>query len=183
MKHAGKFGVVLLALASATGMALASDVDWKMYGFASLEGAEICFYEANSVAHPADGHVRVWTKCLSQKEMDDIDIKHDFGGQILENAAQKVAQYYLPPFTEVEKIDVDQAITITQYEETANIAYIQPHAKIYYDLDCSQKMLRELSVDISAKGKRGGTDKPSAWRYIPPEGNGANLLKILCPMQ
>jgi len=161
MKHAGKFGVVLLALASATGMALASDVDWKVYGGASLEGAEICFYEANSVAHPADGHVRVWTKCLSQKEMDDIDIKHDFGGQILENAAQKVAHYYLPPFTEVAKnIDVDQIITIIQYEETANISYILPHAKIYYDLDCSQKMLRELSVDISAKGKRGGTDQP-----------------------
>ena len=115
--------------------------------------------------------------------MDDIDIKHDFGGQILENTAQKVARYYLPPFTEVEKIDVDHIITITQYEETANIAHIQPHAKIYYDLDCSQKMLRELSIDISAKGKGGGTDKPGAWRHIPPEGNGANLLKILCPMQ
>jgi hypothetical protein len=30
------------------------------------------------------------------------------------------------------------------------------------------------------KGKEGLSDKPSSWEYVPPEGSGATLLKILC---
>jgi hypothetical protein len=99
MKQAGKFGAILLALASAISLAQASDVDWKMYGSAAVqEGGEVCFFDAMGVAHAADGNVRVWTKCLSQKKMDNIDIKHEFGGQILQNTLQKIFQYYIPPF-------------------------------------------------------------------------------------
>jgi hypothetical protein len=44
-------------------------------------------------------------------------------------------------------------------------------------------MMRELSFDIMVNGKSGSLDKPSDWKYVPPEGNGASLLKILCPLR
>lgn len=171
-----------MSVASAiASIAYAADVDWKMYGGAAVAGAEICFYDAMGVVRTPDGYLRIWTKCLSQQDMENIDIKHDFGGTILENTARKVARYYVPPIAAAEDIDVNQAMAITQYEETANISSIKPHTRIFYELNCSQKMLRELSMSIDVNGQRGSLNSPGDWKFIPPEGNGASLLKILCP--
>jgi hypothetical protein len=53
----------LAALASIIAFAAhAADVDWKMYGTASVAGAEICFYDAKGIARTADGGVRVATE-------------------------------------------------------------------------------------------------------------------------
>jgi len=71
-------------------------------------------------------------------------------------------------------------MVITGYEETANISNIQPRARIFYELNCSDRMLRELSIYVQANGKAGSRDKPGDWSNVPPEGNGASLLKILC---
>jgi hypothetical protein len=91
---------------------------------------------------------------------------------------------YMPPIAAAEKsIDYDQAVTIMQYEEIANISGIKPHSSIFYELNCSQRMLRELSMSFSANGRYGSSNKPRDWQFIPPEGNGAALLKILCPAQ
>jgi hypothetical protein len=158
----------------------ASDVDWKVYGFASVSGPEVCFYEALSVARVLGGLARVWTKCLSQQEMDVIDIKADFGRKLLHDTAQKVNRYYVPPIATVEAINADQTVMITLYEEMANISAVKPHATIFYELNCSEKMMRELSITIDVNGQYGSSRKPGDWKYVPPEGNGAALLKILC---
>jgi hypothetical protein len=45
--------------------------DWKMYGGVGTPVVEVeawCFYDANGVVQTPDGHVRVWTKCLAQKD-------------------------------------------------------------------------------------------------------------------
>jgi hypothetical protein len=145
-------------------------VDWKVYGWASVDGDSACFYDTNGIAQRSDGHMRVWTKCLLLKDMDRIDVKKDFGGKILENAARKVSRHYVPPIAVVDQsIDFDRSIVITQYEETANIADVEPVARIFYELDCSERMMRELSIDLRASGKRRSTDKPSDWKHIPPE--------------
>jgi hypothetical protein len=174
-------GVVGLASTIAFA-ASAADVDWKVYGFASVAGTEVCFYEAMGVDRTPDRHLRVWTKCLSQKDMEAVDIKNDFGGKILENATRKMygRSPYMPPIARVESIDFDQATIVTVFEETANISYIRPHSTIFYELNCPQKMLRELSLSIEVNGQHGSRDTPSEWRFIPPEGNWASLLKILC---
>jgi hypothetical protein len=165
-------------------LAQALSVDWKFYGGAPVDGDHsLCFYDAKGIVQGLQGHIRVWTKCLPQTAMDSIDIKKDFAGQILENTAQKVAHYYVPPIAALEAVDVDQAMTITQYEETADISNIQPRASIFYELNCPERMMRELSIYVQASGKSGSRDKPSDWRYVPPEGNGARLLKILCPQK
>jgi hypothetical protein len=96
-------------------------------------------------------------------------------------AAQKYLQHYVPPIVKLENMGTDQRIDAIQYEVTADIGDIQPQATILYELNCSQKMARELSTDIVVNGKHGFRDKPSDWMYTPPEGNGTRLLQMLCP--
>jgi hypothetical protein len=172
--------ILALTLASS---AQAADVDWKMYGIASVDGGVVCFYDANGLTRTADRHVRVWAKCLLQSELDSIDIKTDFGGRIVENAARKVVKGYMPPIAFAENIDFDQGINVIRYEETANISGIQPQARFFYELNCSERMMRRLSTYVRTNGRDGYSDTPSGWEYVPPEGSGATLLKILCPVQ
>jgi hypothetical protein len=44
----------------------------------------------------------------------------------------------------VEAPDVNQSMTVIQYEETVDIANIQPQASIMYELNCQEQMIREL---------------------------------------
>jgi hypothetical protein len=157
----------------------------SLYGGVSVQGDEqTCFYDAKGIVQTPDRHIRVWTECLARKDLDSIDIEKAFGGKILRNTAAKIARYYMPPIGNIETIDVYQAMTITQYEETANIGGTEPRAQIFYELNCPDRMIRELSIHIvDANGKRGALDTASNWKYVAPEGNAASLLKLLCPQQ
>ena len=186
VKRAATLAGVFLAVAGASaGMAQGLSVDWKLYGGISVQGnKEFCFYDAQGIAvQKPDGHIRVWTKCLPQKDMDAIDINKDFGGSILERTAERVSHYYVPPIAQMQSVDADQSMAIIQYEETADIANIQPRAQIFYELNCPGRILRELSIYIKANGKIGSRDTPSEWKHVAPEGNAANLLRLLCPSQ
>ncbi|MGU7844014.1 hypothetical protein ACV22V_31705 [Burkholderia sp. AW33-5] len=92
---------LFIAAAFLSGLALAqgkpAHVDWKVYGGASFGERALCFYDAKGVAQMASDHVRVWTKCLRQMDLDGVDIKKDFGGKILEKAAAKTRSAYVPP--------------------------------------------------------------------------------------
>ncbi|KVN33283.1 hypothetical protein WJ63_04665 [Burkholderia pyrrocinia] len=158
-----------------------ASVDWKFYGGASLGERSLCFYDAKGVSHIVSDHVQVWTKCLRQKDLDGVDIKKDFGGKVLQEAVTKTRNAYVPPFESLKTLNADQRGIITVYEEIADIDAFQPQASIFYELDCPQRMIRELSVDINSGGKRGFEGKPAEWGAAPPEGNGAALLELLCP--
>jgi len=174
--------LLLASQAATTGLAQAADVDWKMYGSASVPGPTICFYEAKGVTRTPDRLVRVWTKCLSQQDLDKVDIKEEYNGRIVERAAQKMVEGYVPPLAVIaDDVDYDKATLITGYEETANIANIEPRARIFYELNCAERTLRELSINIAVAGKQGSAHSPNPWKHIPPEGNAARLLKLLCP--
>src|ERR1700741_550392 len=74
--------VITLTIASS---AQAADVDWKTYGAVTgEEGDEVCFYEERGITRTSDGHVRVWTKCLLQKDLDSLDLKSDLGKKIVD---------------------------------------------------------------------------------------------------
>lgn len=51
------------------------EVEWKFYGGGSpneqRKEQSLCFYDASSVARQADGHIRVWTKCLSNPALNN----------------------------------------------------------------------------------------------------------------
>jgi len=82
--------------------ALAADVDWKTYGaYTGEEGDENCFYEEKGITRTSDGHVRVWTKCLLQKDLDSLDLESDLGKKIVDAVARKLIEGYLPPIARV----------------------------------------------------------------------------------
>ena len=163
-------------------IAQASEVAWKLYGWPSTDdGDTVCFYEAIGVTQTPNRHLRVWTKCLLQKDIEGIDINSDVGRKIVENAARKLADKYIPPIAIVnESIDYDKAIMVMHDEEAANVSGIKPHARFFYELDCSEKMARRLDTYIVINGKSGFSHKPSDWEYAGPKGAGTNLLEILC---
>jgi hypothetical protein len=136
------------------------DVDWKLYGGAPVGGESLCFYDAKGLTRQPDGHIRVWTKCLLKTDLDAVNIEKDFDGRIVNATAEKVARYYVPPISKIQNVDANEAMAITSYEEIADIA--APHRSSY-------------------RRPNRGRDKPIDWKYVPPEGNGAALLKILCP--
>jgi len=175
-----KRAAVLLSLLSSTALAQTPDVDWKMFGGASVAGPSLCFFDAKSVVRTSSGYIRVWTKCLAQKDLDGVDIKSDLGTKIVDRAARKIKEGYVPPIIVIGKMDFQQIPEIVAYEESANLSAIDPQARIFDEVDCSERMMRRLSTSIQANGQSGFQNKPSDWEYVPPEGNGATLLKILC---
>jgi hypothetical protein len=185
MKRKGTLACVVFAAVAGIrcGLAQGLEVDWKLYGGAAVGGENLCFYDAKGLTQLPGGHIRVWTKCLLKKDMDSIDIEKDFGGRILKETAEKVAHYYVPPIAKIQDTDANDGMAITGYEEIADISVIQPQSRIFYELNCSDRMLRELSIDLHFNGQSGSSSEPSDWKYVPPEGNGASLLKILCPLR
>ena len=176
-------GAALLSLMGTTALGQAADVDWKVFGGTSVSGSEICFYDAKGVVRMRRGFVRVWTKCLSQQDLEKVDVQHDFKGRIAASAARKRDNGYVPPIALIEDgIDFNKATVVAVYEETANIAPIQPRAIIFYELNCAGRMLRERSITIFANEvKLGSTKTTSSWHQIAAETNVAKLLKMLCP--
>jgi hypothetical protein len=155
--------------------------DWKFYGgVSSPNGQTWCFYDARSIAREPTGLMQMAAKCLPQAAMDDVDIATDFGGAIARNVARKRRGHYMPPYAMAETLDRAQAIDITRLEEIADIADVEPRAKVTYELDCTKHMARQLTVYVNVNGKVRNVDKPGDWKAISPRENTIRLSKILC---
>jgi hypothetical protein len=169
----------LLASAAPIVSAQGLEVDWKLYGGASFGGQSLCFYDQKGLTRQPDGHIRIWTKCISKTELEDA--LNDPDKKIVEATAQKVIQGYVPPVLKLPQTNATDATVIIEYEEVADLGAVQPQSRIFYELNCPDRMLRELSLDLNINGRVGSKHKPADWKYIPPETNGAALLKLLCP--
>ncbi|WP_076858180.1 hypothetical protein [Bradyrhizobium mercantei] len=168
--------IIFCAVLSFRAAAQATEVDWKLYGWSDND--QHCFYDASTAERHADRHVRVWAKCLLQSEMDAVDIEKDFDGKIVNGAAHKVVSRYVPPIADFVKLSADEQIAVIRYEVTADIGSIEPAARIFYELNCSERMMRELSIQVRGRGSH---NKPLDWKFVAPETNGTRLLKMLCP--
>jgi hypothetical protein len=171
---------VLVIAAGSLSYAQAPDVDWKLYGGAAVSGQSLCFYEAKGITRQLAGHIRVWTKCLSKADLDAA-LDSDPDKKIVKATAEKVARYYVPPIATIQNLDANDAMVMTGYEEVADLGNVRAQAQIFYEINCPDRMLRELSIDLHINGKVGAVDKPGDWKYVPPEGNAAILNKLLCP--
>ena len=152
-------------------------VDWKIYGGTSVDAEVLyCFYDANGVGYTPVHHIRAWTECLQQKDLDEVSLDKEAEGMIIiKNGAEKFAHHYLPPIAGVEDLNSDQIETITIYEEIADISNITPQSSISYELNCSEGMLRELAIRPESKAV-----EPLDWEFASPESPLDTLLKILC---
>jgi hypothetical protein len=173
---------VALVFAVALGpVAKAADVDWKMYGGATNEDQNmtICFYDADGIVRSSQ-QIRVWTKCLLQTDLEGAPSQGELGAKIVENAAEKALDGYVPPIVIVENMSFDQATAIIGYEESAKIGNLKTEAQFLYELDCSDRKIRRLSTHVGIHGKDQFDQKQTDWEYVPPQTNGARLLTMLC---
>src|SRR5215472_13064583 len=97
---AGEMAKVVIAtflwMLVATTLAFAEDVDWKMYGSVKLSGEKaVCFFDAKSVNHRANGYIRVWTKWLPTQDLKHVD--PELAEKIADKANKKLHEGYLPP--------------------------------------------------------------------------------------
>jgi hypothetical protein len=177
-------GVILIAaLAYISGATYAQSrgSEWKMYGavnFGTAGGEQRLFFDAASVVRRNMGHVEVWTNTLSQEALDDAEASRS--KKIVDSAAEKKVGGYRPPLARVNDVDDDTVTQIIADETTADLAGIEPTMQILYELDCPNRLLRDLSVHLFVNGKPQTKETPSEWKHVPPEGSTANLLKILC---
>jgi hypothetical protein len=166
---------------AAVSSALADDVDWKMYVGATADPPSFCFYDANGITIAHDGYVRVWTKCLHKVDLESEFFKGDRGRQIVDNAAKKVNDGYVPPIVAIGTMSVKQSVDVIAYEESANLGDSDERARFSLELSCSARMQRSLGSYVKASDRAGFVPKPGDWERVPPEGKEANLQKILCP--
>lgn len=151
-------------------------VAWKLYGSIDLGGQQVCFYDERGLVREPSGLIRVWTKCLNQH---DLDV--EFGPNIIEAAALKKLRKYVPPIATISgNATDDQQLDAILAETAADLGDFEASARILYEFNCPPKMMRELDIFFRTGGRAGVSHTPSQWKYVPPEGNGARLLKLVC---
>jgi hypothetical protein len=84
--------------------------------------------------------------------------------------------YYRPPLGSVITLTKDTAVMITAYEQLADLGTITPSFRILYEVDCSQRLTRVLSVSIPTAS----SNVALQWEHIPPETTIETLSKLTC---
>jgi hypothetical protein len=177
---------LFLALTGASGVcAQTGDTDWQMYGaadFGKMGGKQRQFFDAAGVIRRNNGHVEVWTKSLSEKDMDRVQRDgSDLQTKIVARAAYQKLHGYRPPLSVALKRDDDGTVVqIIMDEATANMSAVEPTVRILYDVDCPNRLFRALSMQLTVNGNPQDKETPSEWKHVAPETSVANLLKLLC---
>jgi hypothetical protein len=179
--------LAVLTLASASGAyAQSGEADWQMYGRSGLastgivdqtHGDNLLFFDAAGIVHRRDGHIEVWTKALPRKELEAQPANEQMTKKFIDFTKQKIANGYVPPLFSVTELDANGRLYVLAQEAAANMAGIVPTLQILYELDCTNRVLRALS--LHARGYP-SDDTASEWMHEPPESPGATLIKILC---
>jgi hypothetical protein len=146
-------------------------IDWKVYAFTAKTPTDVMLYLSNDVVRTGD-HVRVWMKALSMKKMEEDQTFN----KVIGNTAQLLGHSYQPPLGTVTTLTKDQVLMITAYEQIADMNTVVPNAKILYEIDCAQKMVRTLSIVTPTKSY----NTVSPWDFVAPESPLADLSKLTC---
>jgi len=165
--------------------------DWKYFGVKKIKGEEgKLFYESESQEKTSEGYIRVWSKGITNSELERIMKKNE--KLIVEKSEKKLANNYTPPFALVHTVappklfknpeDINYNILdIITWEEVANCPETQPSEMIFYEINCNERKIRTLSViSYLNDGYVDSNETPGAWIYNPLESNDVTLKKILC---
>ncbi len=173
--------VVLLSAPFLHG-AEAQGADWKYYGRGDLPKGETVmkYYDAESLERLPDSNVRAWTKDISLSEVERVMNLEE----VTKRAASKIKAGYVPPYilsNPKPEPGNDVNMRIIVWEEAGNYDVIKPKLKVFYELNCKTKKIRNISI-ISYKNDdktEAGSDIDK-WIQISPGSNSETLHKILC---
>ncbi len=160
------------------------NVDWKYYARIPV-GSEVdqLFYNAGDVVQLPDGHIEVWTKGLLDKDVDAIEDSKPPNAlykQASDGVYKKMMNQYDPPYSTLGHWDKKWWLQIVMAEEIANIGKTEPRARVLYEIDCKNRMMRRLSIHISTKGQVSSNDHPTEWEHTAPETPAEALEALVC---
>jgi hypothetical protein len=114
---------------------------------------------------------------VAKKSLDAVTLTNEQA----RDAAKKIDQGYVPPIVVIGRVEFSKIVEIVSAEEVADLGTIEPLSQMFIEMNCIERVDRRLSTTLHIDGQSHFDDKPSEWQHVPPEGNRANLLKILCP--
>ena len=171
---------------------LAQASDWQLAGPVKSKRVDgLLFFDAASVDHSSPTKVRVWAKALSTKAMDRYWNKHQ--KDITTQAADKIVHYYAPSYMRLERVMnqykdpkayTADAGLLTGYELIANTNAVPPAVMFLFEIDCSGKRYRALSLTTftpSGDLDNTTTTPNTPYNFIAPDTNAEGLMHMLCP--
>jgi len=85
------------------------------------------------------------------------------------DAAKKNVQGYVPPIVVIGRVEFSKIVEIVSVEEIADLGTIEPQSQMFIEMNCTERMDRQLSTTLHIDGQIHFDDKPSEWRYVPPD--------------
>jgi hypothetical protein len=171
-------GLAIFLLSASLAASAQNQNQWSVFG---TKQENTLFFAAGDVQRNADGHLQVWTKELSEKQIDAAVEKagkdKDAGARITWTAVAGSR----PPISQVRKMSPDEILSVVIEEDVANNSpEVQPLSQALFEVDCSGRMMRILSSIAYKNGQTRSSNRPSEWMHVPPDSNGSNLLAMLC---
>jgi hypothetical protein len=71
--------------------------------------------------------------------MHSFDYHSDLGKKIIKAAAQKIVDLYVPPYAHIDDVSFETAKSMIGDEQLADLSYIQPDSRIFYEFNCLEK--------------------------------------------
>jgi hypothetical protein len=168
---------ILTCFAPANVFAQDTGVDWKYIGDTK---AESLFYDAKSIQRLSDGHIKVWSKTVSDKSIDAYLTKKPIDIKLVKEISEKIKSGYVPPISNFRILTQDNLMRVVSNEYYANNADATPTGRILWELDCKNQQSRFLSVSIFRKGNWLSSSNAEQWSPAAPETNSAHIIKVLC---
>jgi hypothetical protein len=156
--------------------------DWRMIGETKDEAV---FYDASGMRKLPNGHLEVWLKALPLKAIIKAYEQRD--KERRDRAVRKLVSGYVPPvwldkppMWFEKKTNRDQITDAVVFEEVANEAAIEPSMRLLVEVDCPNRLTRNLSAWFNLDGKVESSEKPGEWEHIAPETNINRLHMDAC---
>ena len=155
-----------------------ADVDWKYIGNTDTD---TIFYDAKGIQRLPDGHIKVWSKTISDKSLDAYFAKTPINKTLVKAVAERIKSGYLPPVFKIITSPKLELVSVISHEYYANFVNSTPTGRIFWELDCKNQQTRFLSISFLKKGRwLSGPSEPEHWQPAAPETNSAHILKVLC---
>ena len=183
-KFTAGFGI-LIAAGLLTGFQTeALRANWKYAGGAPSgkeSGSPLAFFDSENIRYLPNGDVQVWVKEIGA---DDIERIVDRDKKVMDQAAEKVAKSYYPPYFlsgRGSNPGDDTYIAMITWEEAANHADIAARVKRLYEINCREGTIQTISsVTYRTDGTATFTSDFDRWSPIDPGSVGDALRRLLC---
>src|SRR5262249_53666773 len=143
----------------------AAGLGWKVLSYQSVKEPEVCFYGSANV-YRANGLLSVWTKCLAKDDLDNA-VKADSTGSLSDIAAEKITNFYSPPFEALNAVQGKQSVDAVSEKKLANTGNIRPFGTSFGKIDCKKSGARDFIFIIPADGQVRSSDAPQDWQRVP----------------